>query len=148
MCCLEAPSFKLFLYFAYRQVEYRPISCRFHSFHFPTYIFNIFKCILFLHYCHFISLFIIYLSFSFYVFEFYSAYWVMLKISKFCVGITVLRLQCIDKDKAGRFVLHTLQLRPKMVCKTLECHKMVNVSSQSEVVQGFPVRVSSYSNHY
>jgi hypothetical protein len=54
---------------------------------------------------------------------------------------TVLQLQCVDKDKSGRFVLHCLQLRPNMVCKTLECHKMVNVSSQSEVVQGFPVRV-------
>ncbi|XP_021931036.1 tripeptidyl-peptidase 2 [Zootermopsis nevadensis] len=52
----------------------------------------------------------------------------------------VLQLQCVEKDKSGRFVLHCLQLRPNMVCKTLECHKMVNVSSQSEVIQGFPVR--------
>ncbi|KAJ4440491.1 hypothetical protein ANN_08632 [Periplaneta americana] len=52
----------------------------------------------------------------------------------------VLRLQCTEKDKAGRFVLHCLQLRPKMVCKTLETHKMVNINSQSEVVHGFPVR--------
>ncbi|XP_067010836.2 tripeptidyl-peptidase 2 [Anabrus simplex] len=52
----------------------------------------------------------------------------------------VLRVQCTEKDKSGRFVLHTLQLRPKLVCKTLECHKMVNVSSQSDVVQGFAVR--------
>jgi hypothetical protein len=54
---------------------------------------------------------------------------------------TVLQLQCVEKDKSGRFVIHCLQLRPKMVCKTLECHKMVNISSQSEVIQGFPVRV-------
>lgn len=53
----------------------------------------------------------------------------------------VLQLQCVEKDKSGRFVLHCLQLRPNMVCKTLECHKIVNISSQSEVVQGFPVRV-------
>lgn len=58
---------------------------------------------------------------------------------------TVLRLQCVEKDKAGRFVLHCLQLRPKMVCKTLECHKMVNISSQSEILQGFPVRVSIFT---
>lgn len=52
----------------------------------------------------------------------------------------VIRLQSVDKDKSGRFVIHCLQLRPKLVCKTLECHKVVNVTAQSEVVQGFPVR--------
>ncbi|GLH08749.1 Tripeptidyl-peptidase 2 [Gryllus bimaculatus] len=52
----------------------------------------------------------------------------------------VLRLHCKDKDKSGRFVLHTLQLRPKMVCKTVECHKMLNVTAQADVVQGFSVK--------
>ncbi|PNF43825.1 Tripeptidyl-peptidase 2 [Cryptotermes secundus] len=52
----------------------------------------------------------------------------------------VLRLRCVEKDKDGRFILHCLQLRPRMVCKTLEYHRVFNVISQSEVIKAFPVR--------
>ncbi|CAG2063925.1 unnamed protein product, partial [Timema podura] len=54
----------------------------------------------------------------------------------------VLKLHCREKDKSGRFVIHAVQLRPKLVCKTLEFHKICTVSSQNDVFQGFSVRVS------
>jgi hypothetical protein len=57
----------------------------------------------------------------------------------------VLRLRCVEKDKDGRFILHCVQLRPRMVCKTLEYHRVFNVSSQSEVIKAFPVRVSIFT---
>jgi len=57
-------------------------------------------------------------------------------------SFTVLQLRCLEKDKCGRFVLHCLQLRPKMAYRTLESYKLVNITSQSEVARGFPVRVS------
>lgn len=60
-------------------------------------------------------------------------------------SITVLRLRCVEKDKDGRFILHCLQLRPRMVCKTLEYHRVFNVISQSEVIKAFPVRVSIFT---
>ncbi|XP_071441524.1 tripeptidyl-peptidase 2 [Hetaerina americana] len=62
----------------------------------------------------------------------------------------VVRLQLpAEREKAisgmscsgsSRFVIHCLQLRPQLVCKTLEFHKMVNVAPQLDAVQGFPVR--------
>nr|CAD7457742.1 unnamed protein product [Timema tahoe] len=52
----------------------------------------------------------------------------------------VLKLHCREKDKSGRFVIHAVQLRPKLVCKTLEFHKICTVSSQNDVFQGFSVR--------
>ncbi|XP_024939416.1 tripeptidyl-peptidase 2 isoform X3 [Cephus cinctus] len=52
----------------------------------------------------------------------------------------VLRIKSTEKDKNGRFVIHTIQLKPRMACKTLEVNKMVNVTSQSETVQGFAVQ--------
>jgi tripeptidyl-peptidase-2 len=57
----------------------------------------------------------------------------------------VLRLRCVEKDKDGRFILHCLQLRPRMVCKTLEYHRVFNISSQTEVIKAFPVRVSIFT---
>ncbi|XP_046586806.1 tripeptidyl-peptidase 2 isoform X1 [Neodiprion lecontei] len=51
----------------------------------------------------------------------------------------VLRLKGTEKDKNGRFVIHTVQLKPKLVCKTLESNKMTNVTSQSETSHGFSV---------
>jgi len=57
-------------------------------------------------------------------------------------SFTVLQLRCVEKDKCGRFVLHCLQLRPKMAYRTLESYKLINITSQSEVTRGFPVRVS------
>jgi len=52
----------------------------------------------------------------------------------------VLQLRCVEKDKCGRFVLHCLQLRPKMAYRTLESYKVIGITSQSEVTRGFPVR--------
>ncbi|KAG7205321.1 hypothetical protein KM043_007323 [Ampulex compressa] len=52
----------------------------------------------------------------------------------------VLRLKSTEKDKTGRFVIHTVQLKPRMACKTLELNKMINVSSQSETVHPFAVQ--------
>lgn len=51
----------------------------------------------------------------------------------------VLKLKGTEKDKNGRFVTHTVQLKPRLSCKNLEVNKMINVSSQAENVQGFAV---------
>ncbi|XP_059484190.1 tripeptidyl-peptidase 2 isoform X2 [Neocloeon triangulifer] len=52
----------------------------------------------------------------------------------------VLRLKARKDTKNSRFVLHCVQLRPQLVCKTQEFHKMVSISQQSEAVHGFPVK--------
>lgn len=52
----------------------------------------------------------------------------------------VLSLKGLEADKNGRFVVHCIQLKPKTACKTLEFHKMVNVSSQAECSLGFQVQ--------
>ncbi|XP_070157555.1 tripeptidyl-peptidase 2-like isoform X1 [Polyergus mexicanus] len=52
----------------------------------------------------------------------------------------VLRLKSAEKDKTGRFVLHTVQLKPRMACKTLEVNKIISVTSQSETIQPFAVQ--------
>ncbi|XP_058803991.1 tripeptidyl-peptidase 2 isoform X2 [Phymastichus coffea] len=52
----------------------------------------------------------------------------------------VLRLKTSEKDKTGRFVIHAVQLKPRLSTKTLEFNKMVNVTSQSETVQGFSLQ--------
>ncbi|XP_011256902.1 tripeptidyl-peptidase 2 isoform X2 [Camponotus floridanus] len=52
----------------------------------------------------------------------------------------VLRLKSAEKDKTGRFVLHTIQLKPRMACKTLEVNKIISVTSQSETIQPFAVQ--------
>jgi len=52
----------------------------------------------------------------------------------------VLRLKAGKEAKAGRFILHCVQLRPQLVCKSQEFHKMVSISQQAEVTHGFPVR--------
>ncbi|XP_066603717.1 tripeptidyl-peptidase 2 [Prorops nasuta] len=52
----------------------------------------------------------------------------------------VLKLKSTEKDKTGRFVVHTVQLKPRLACKTLELNKMINVTSQSETVQAFAVQ--------
>lgn len=57
----------------------------------------------------------------------------------------VIRLKGQDKDLCGRFVVHCIQLRPKRNCKTIEFHKMVNVSAQNEVILSFQVKVD-FSN--
>ncbi|RLU16741.1 hypothetical protein DMN91_010941 [Ooceraea biroi] len=52
----------------------------------------------------------------------------------------VLRLKSTEKDKTGRFVIHTVQLKPRLACKTLEVNRMISVTSQSETVQSFAVQ--------
>lgn len=52
----------------------------------------------------------------------------------------ILRMQGLQADKFGRFVVHAIQLRPKLCCKTLEFHKMINISSLAEVSLGFQVK--------
>ncbi|KAI4503188.1 hypothetical protein M0802_001410 [Mischocyttarus mexicanus] len=51
----------------------------------------------------------------------------------------VLKIKSTDKDKSSRFIFHSIQLKPRLVCKTLELNKMIGVTSQSECVQPFPV---------
>nr|XP_012225494.1 PREDICTED: tripeptidyl-peptidase 2 [Linepithema humile] len=52
----------------------------------------------------------------------------------------VLRLKSTEKDKTGRFVIHTVQLKPRLACKTHEVNRIINVTSQSETVQPFAVQ--------
>ncbi|XP_076685935.1 tripeptidyl-peptidase 2-like isoform X2 [Andrena cerasifolii] len=52
----------------------------------------------------------------------------------------VVRLKSSEKEKVGRFVVHTIQLKPRLACKTLEASKTVIVTSQSETVQPFAVQ--------
>ncbi|XP_046818750.1 tripeptidyl-peptidase 2 isoform X1 [Vespa crabro] len=51
----------------------------------------------------------------------------------------VLKLRSTEKDKTSRFVLHTIQLKPRLACKTLEVNKMIGVTPQTECVQPFAV---------
>jgi len=50
-------------------------------------------------------------------------------------------LKSTEKDKTGRFVIHTVQLKPRLACKTLEVNRMISVTSQSETIQPFAVQV-------
>ncbi|XP_015431328.1 PREDICTED: tripeptidyl-peptidase 2 [Dufourea novaeangliae] len=52
----------------------------------------------------------------------------------------VIRLRSTEKDKTGRFVVHSIQLKPRLACKTLEVSKMLSVPSQSETVHPFAVQ--------
>ncbi|XP_018353839.1 PREDICTED: tripeptidyl-peptidase 2 isoform X2 [Trachymyrmex septentrionalis] len=52
----------------------------------------------------------------------------------------VLRLKSTEKDKTGRFVMHTIQLKPRLACKTLEVNRIISVTSQSETIQPFAVQ--------
>lgn len=52
----------------------------------------------------------------------------------------MLRLHARKETKSSRFILHCVQLRPQLVCKSQEFHKMVSLSQQGEVTQGFPVK--------
>ncbi|XP_076246823.1 tripeptidyl-peptidase 2-like isoform X2 [Calliopsis andreniformis] len=52
----------------------------------------------------------------------------------------VIKLKSTEKDKTGRFVIHTIQLKPRLACKTLEVNKVISVTSQSESVQPFAVQ--------
>ncbi|CAL7943225.1 unnamed protein product [Xylocopa violacea] len=52
----------------------------------------------------------------------------------------VIRLKSTEKDKTGRFVVHCVQLKPRLSCKTLEANKLFAVTSQSEIVHPFAVQ--------
>lgn len=57
----------------------------------------------------------------------------------------MVRLKSTEKDKTGRFVIHSVQLKPRLSCKTLEVNKLFTVTSQSEIIHPFAVQVlSSY----
>lgn len=49
-----------------------------------------------------------------------------------------------EQNKTGKFVLHCMQLKPKMGCKTLEFHRMFNVNSNAEIVHSFPCKVNIF----
>jgi tripeptidyl-peptidase-2 len=46
----------------------------------------------------------------------------------------------LTKDTPGKFVLHTVQLLPKLVVRTLEHHKMFNLAENGEWQHTIPVR--------
>ncbi|XP_034947596.1 tripeptidyl-peptidase 2 isoform X1 [Chelonus insularis] len=52
----------------------------------------------------------------------------------------VLKIKSTEKEKTGRFAIQTVQLKPRLACRTLHTNKMVNITSQSETVQGFAVQ--------
>ncbi|XP_076397926.1 tripeptidyl-peptidase 2 isoform X1 [Megachile rotundata] len=52
----------------------------------------------------------------------------------------VIRLKSTEKDKTGRFVIHSVQLKPRLSCKTLEVNKLFTVTSQSEIIHPFAVQ--------
>uniref|UniRef100_A0A1B6CLJ0 Tripeptidyl-peptidase 2 n=1 Tax=Clastoptera arizonana TaxID=38151 RepID=A0A1B6CLJ0_9HEMI len=51
-----------------------------------------------------------------------------------------IRLQGLQVEKDGRFVVHCIQLLPKRSCKEMEFHKLVNIRAQVETVLSFQVK--------
>ncbi|XP_044020581.1 tripeptidyl-peptidase 2 isoform X2 [Aphidius gifuensis] len=51
----------------------------------------------------------------------------------------VIKIKSNDKEKTGRFALQAIQLKPRMASRTLQINKMLNITSQSETIQGFNV---------
>lgn len=51
----------------------------------------------------------------------------------------VIKLKSVDKEKTGRFAIQAVQIKPRMACRTLQMNKMINITSQSETIQGFTV---------
>jgi len=52
----------------------------------------------------------------------------------------IVRLKSPELDQFGRFIIHCIQLRPKRNTNTLEFHKMVTISNQSETTLSFQVK--------
>lgn len=52
----------------------------------------------------------------------------------------VLKIKSTEKDKIGRFVVHTVQLKPRLACRTLELNKMIGVTPQAECIHPFAVQ--------
>ncbi len=50
-----------------------------------------------------------------------------------------MRLNSADKDKTGRFIVHTMQIKPRLSTKVLETNKMLNITSQAETQHAFAV---------
>lgn len=53
-----------------------------------------------------------------------------------------LRLRTCDKINSFSIVIHAMQLRPQMTCKTLEFYKMLRVEPKEEMTCVFAVKVS------
>ncbi|CAH0592745.1 unnamed protein product [Chrysodeixis includens] len=49
----------------------------------------------------------------------------------------VLRISTDDKEKTGRFLVHTMQLLPKRSCRCHETQKMINVNAEAPTVLPF-----------
>lgn len=58
--------------------------------------------------------------------------------------ISVVKMKSQQKDKTGRFVIHTVQLKPRLACKSLETQRTINVTSQAESAVGFNVQVNKF----
>ncbi|XP_014283046.1 tripeptidyl-peptidase 2 isoform X1 [Halyomorpha halys] len=56
------------------------------------------------------------------------------------VSYAVVKLNVLNDDKGGNFIIHGVQLRPKRACKTLEFHKMVTASPHTEASVSFKVK--------
>lgn len=54
----------------------------------------------------------------------------------------VLRISTDDKEKTGRFLVHTMQLLPKRSCRCHETQKMINVNAEAPTVLPFQLVVS------
>ncbi|XP_022822336.1 tripeptidyl-peptidase 2 isoform X2 [Spodoptera litura] len=51
----------------------------------------------------------------------------------------VLKISTEDKEKTGRFLIHTMQLLPKKSCRCHETQKMINVTAEAPTVLPFQV---------
>jgi len=51
-----------------------------------------------------------------------------------------MKIQSLSPDKTGKFIVHTVQLLPKMVVRTLEHHKIFNLVENGEAEMSIPVR--------
>ena len=52
----------------------------------------------------------------------------------------VVRIQSNDKDSSGKFVLHCVQLLPKLVVRTMEHHKMFTLQENGEFSHAISVK--------
>ncbi|KAG6441933.1 hypothetical protein O3G_MSEX002060 [Manduca sexta] len=51
----------------------------------------------------------------------------------------VLKISTEDKEKTGRFLVHTMQILPRRSCRSHEMQKMVNVTAEAPTVLHFPL---------
>lgn len=60
----------------------------------------------------------------------------------------VIRVNSLESSKSGKFVLHTIQLEPKLVVHTWENHKMFNLQENGEFVMSIPVIGEQYAYEF